>query len=153
MEADCVLHEWQLGIGQLLTDSKLFHNNFSPFWWGFPYLQMENFWSQRTSPKNCSFSWLLTISETYNQFHLEMFYVAAQENKKGQILRLKSQVSRLLTNKYNSANLSLKFCFRRGWQRGRGGGGFQSHITFNFLSNHVSRVIFFKTNQASRRKE
>ena len=71
-----------------------------------------------------------------------MFYVAAQENKKGQILRLKSQVSRLLTNKYNSANLSLKFCFRRGWQRGRGGGfpithhvqfSIESRITGNFF--------------------
>ena len=35
LEADCVPHEWQLGIGQLLTESKLFHNNFTPFWSGF----------------------------------------------------------------------------------------------------------------------
>ena len=71
-----------------------------------------------------------------------MFYVAAQENKKRQILRIKSQVSRLLTNKYNPADLSLKFCFSEEGGKG-GGGGFQSHITLNFLSNHVSRVIFF----------
>ena len=70
-----------------------------------------------------------------------MFYVAAQENKKRQILRIKSQVSRLLKNKYNPADLSLKFCFSE--EGGKGGGGFQSHITLNFLSNHVSRVIFF----------
>ena len=68
-----------------------------------------------------------------------MFYVAAQENKKGQILRIKSQVSRLLTIKYNSADLSLKFSFRRGWQRGG--------------SNHTSRSIFYRfffLNHASR---
>ena len=35
LEPDCVLHECQLGIGQLLTESKLFHNNFTPFWSGF----------------------------------------------------------------------------------------------------------------------
>ena len=57
-------------------------------------------------------------------------------------LPLKSQVSRLLTNKYNPADLSLKFCFSEEGGKG-GGGGFQSHITLNFLSNHVSRVIFF----------
>ena len=69
-----------------------------------------------------------------------MFYVAAQENKKRQILRINSQVSRLLTNKYNPADLSRKFCFS---EEGGKGGGFQSHITLNFLSNHESRVIFF----------
>ena len=121
LEADCELQERQFGIG---------HSNFFPFRPGFPCLKEENFRLQRTSPKNCSFSWLLTISETYNQFHLEMFYVAAQENKKEQILRIKSQVSRLLTIKYNSADLSLKFCFRRGWQRGG--------------SNHTSRSIFYR---------
>ena len=72
-----------------------------------------------------------------------MFYVAAQENKKRQILRINSQVSRLLTNKYNPADLSRKFCFSEEGGKG-GGGGFQSHITLNFLSNHESRVIFFK---------
>ena len=67
-----------------------------------------------------------------------MFYVAAQENKKRQILRINSQVSRLLTKKYNSADLSLKL-----FQKRVAKGGFQSHITLNFLSNHASRVIFF----------
>ena len=38
-----------------------------------------------------------------------MFHVAAQENKKTQILKIKSQVSRLQTNKYNSAHLSDQF--------------------------------------------
>ena len=55
-----------------------------------------------------------------------MFYVAAQENKKRQILRINSQVSRLLTNKYNPADLSRKFCFSE--EGGKGGG-----------SNHTSR--------------
>ena len=69
-----------------------------------------------------------------------MFYVAAQENKNRQILRIKSQVSKMLTNKYNSADLSLKLFQKR---VAKGGGGLQSHITLNFLSNHASRVIFF----------
>ena len=64
-----------------------------------------------------------------------MFYVAAQENKKRQILRIKSQVSRLLTNKYNSADLSLKFCFRRGWQGG-GGGPITHHVEFFYRITH-----------------
>ena len=85
---------------------------------------------------------IIDICETYNQFHLEMFYVAAQENKKRQILRINSQVSRLLTNKYNPADLSRNFCFSEEGGKG-GGGGFQSHITLNFLSNHESRVISF----------
>ena len=42
-----------------------------------------------------------------------MFYVAAQENKNRQILRIKSQVSKMLTNKYNSADLSLKLFQKR----------------------------------------
>ena len=58
-----------------------------------------------------------------------MFYVAAQENKKRQILRIKSQVSRLLTNNYNPADLSLKFCFSEEGGKGGGEGG----------SNHTSR--------------
>ena len=76
-----------------------------------------------------------------------MFYVAAQENKKRQILRIKSQVSRLHTNKYNPADLSLKFCFSE--EGGKGGGGvpithhvefsFESRITGNFFLNQ-SRV-------------
>ena len=80
-----------------------------------------------------------------------MFYVAAQENKNRQIFRIKSQVSRLLTNKYNSADLSLKFCFRRGWQGG--GGGFQSHITLNFSIESRITGNFFLINHASCRKE
>ena len=56
-----------------------------------------------------------------------MFYVAAQENKKRQILRIKSQVSRLLTNKYNPADLSRKFCFSE--EGGKGGGGGSNHTS------------------------
>ena len=77
-----------------------------------------------------------------------MFYVAAQENKNRQILRIKSQVSKMLTNKYDSADLSLEL-----FQKRVAKGGSQSHITLNFLSNHSSRVIFFLTNYASRIKE
>ena len=62
-----------------------------------------------------------------------MFYEAAQENKNRQILRIKSQVSKMLSNKYNSADLSLKL-FQKRVARGE---GLQSHITLNFLSNHA----------------
>ena len=69
LEADCVLQELQLGIGQLFTESKLFHNNFAPFWPEFPCLYK---WKISTNkerlPKNGSSSSLLTIRETYNQF-------------------------------------------------------------------------------------
>ena len=76
--------------------------------------------------------------------------MTAQENKKRQILRIKSQVSRLLTNKYNSADLSLKFCLEEG---GKGGGGFQSHITLNFFIESRITGNFFLINHASCRKE
>ena len=63
-----------------------------------------------------------------------MFYVTAQENKKRQILRIKSQVSRLLTNKYNSADLSLKFCLEEG---GKGGGvPITHHVEFFYRITH-----------------
>ena len=73
-----------------------------------------------------------------------MFYVAAQENKNRQILRIKSQVSKMLTNKYNSADLSLKL-----FQKRVAKGGLQSHITLNFPSNHASRVIFFNQSRVT----
>ena len=64
-----------------------------------------------------------------------MFYVAAQENKNRQNLRIMSQVSRLLTNKYNSADLSLKFCLEEG---GKGGGGvpITHHVEFFYRITH-----------------
>ena len=41
-----------------------------------------------------------------------MFYIAAQENKKTQILKIKSPDSGLQTNKNNSADLSDQFFLR-----------------------------------------
>ena len=76
-----------------------------------------------------------------------MFYVAAQENKNRQILRIKSQVSKMLTNKYNSADLSLKL-FQKRVAKG-GGVTITHHVEFSiescikgnfFLSNHASRI-------------
>ena len=60
-----------------------------------------------------------------------MFYVTAQENKKRQILRIKSQVSRLLTNKYNSADLSLKLFQER---VAKGGVTITHHVEFSIES-------------------
>ena len=77
-----------------------------------------------------------------------MFYVAAQENKKRQILRINSQVSRLLTNKYNPADLSRKFCFSE--EGGKGGGvpithhvefSIESRITGNFFFKPITRHV------------
>ena len=46
-----------------------------------------------------------------NRAILQMFYVAARDNKK-QVLSIKSQVSGLQTNKQYSTDLSDQFCFR-----------------------------------------
>ena len=70
-----------------------------------------------------------------------MFYVAAQENKKRQILRIKSQVSRLLTNKYNPADLSLKFCFSE--EDGKGGVPITHHVEFS-IESRITGNFFFK---------
>ena len=72
-----------------------------------------------------------------------MFYVAAQENKKRQILRINSQVSRLLTNKYNPADLSRNFCFSE--EGGKGGGGvpITHHVEFS-IESRITGNFFFK---------
>ena len=70
-----------------------------------------------------------------------MFYVAAQENKKRQILRINSQVSRLLTNKYNPADLSRKFCFSE--EGGKGGVPITHHVEFS-IESRITGNFFFK---------
>ena len=77
-----------------------------------------------------------------------MFYVAAQENKNRQILRIKSQVSKMLTNKYNSADLSLKLFQKR---VAKGGVTITHHVEFSIESLITGN--FFLTNHASRIKE
>ena len=57
-------------------------------------------------------------------------------------LPLKSQVSRLLTNKYNPADLSLKFCFSE--EGGKGGGvPITHHVEFS-IESRIMGNFFFK---------
>ena len=63
-----------------------------------------------------------------------MLHIAARENKK-QILRIKSQVSRLQTNKYNSAYLSeLKLERKLFWNVAKSKGSFPVRIFFLLCS-------------------
>ena len=65
-----------------------------------------------------------------------------RRTKKRQILRIKSQVSRLLTNKYSPADLSLKFCFSEEGGK-RGGVPITHHVEFS-IESCITGNFFFK---------